>query len=69
MREPPTTTRIRPDGLRYESKEPAHPTFPGGFGATLSCFRCGKHIPRANLEAFALAGKRQFRCRGGCEVA
>lgn len=59
------TTKIRPSGLRYESKTTGT-DFPGAYGATMSCFRCGRHMPRSRLVAFRLAGALQYRCRESC---
>jgi len=59
------TTKVRPGGLRYESKA-GGTDFPGPFGATMSCLRCGKHMPRSRLVAFKLAGSHQYRCKDGC---
>jgi hypothetical protein len=61
----PVKTEMRAGGLRYVSKTTGT-DFPGAFGVTMSCFRCGKHVPRSRLESFLLAGSRQYRCRGGC---
>ncbi len=61
----PVKTKIRAGGLRYESKATGT-EFPGAFAATMSCVHCGKHMPRSRLESVMLAGRRQFRCRGGC---
>jgi hypothetical protein len=58
-------TKIRTNGLRYESKS-AGTDFPGAFGVTMSCVHCGRHVPRSRLESVMLAGRRQFRCRNGC---
>jgi hypothetical protein len=58
-------TKVRPGGLRYESKTPGS-EFPGSFGLTLSCLRCGKHMPRSQMRVFNLAGRMQFRCKDGC---
>ncbi|MDB5899925.1 MAG: hypothetical protein JWP22_1131 [Ramlibacter sp.] len=58
-------TKVRSGGLRYESKSTGT-DFPGAFGATMSCFRCGRHVPRSQLVAFKLAGGQQFRCKDGC---
>lgn len=59
-------TKIRADGLRYESKAGTPTGFPGALGATMSCFQCGKHVPRSTLRPFLLAGSRHYRCRDGC---
>jgi len=58
-------TKVRADGLRYESKS-GGTDFPGPFGGTMSCFLCGKHVPRSRLVAFKVASSRQLRCRDGC---
>jgi hypothetical protein len=58
-------TKLRPGGLRYESKS-SGTDFPGAFGHTMSCFRCSKHVPRSSLVSFLFAGRRQYRCRDGC---
>lgn len=59
------TTKVRPDGLRYEAKS-GGTEFPGPYGATMSCFLCGRHFLRSRLLAFKFAGGRQYRCRDGC---
>jgi hypothetical protein len=59
-------TELRADGLRYVSKATGS-DFPGAFGATMSCFRCGRHVARSSLRSFLLAGVRHYRCRNGCE--
>lgn len=66
MKQEDVKTKIRPSGLRYESKSGTPGDFPGGPGATMSCFRCSRHVPRSTLESFVFAGSRQYRCRGGC---
>lgn len=58
-------TRIRPDGLRYESKASGS-EFPSWFGATMSCFCCGRHLPRSRMKMIRVAGCPQFRCKDGC---
>ena len=58
-------TKVRAGGLRYESKSPGT-AFPGPYGGTMSCFLCGRHVPRSQLVGFKVAGRLQFRCRGGC---
>lgn len=65
MQDDDVKTKVRSGGLRYESKA-VGTDFPGAFGATMSCLRCGKHMPRSRLEGFKLAGAQQYRCRGGC---
>ena len=58
-------TEVKADGLRYVTKSTGS-DFPGAFGATMSCFRCGRHMPRSQLRSFLLAGSRQFCCRQDC---
>jgi len=58
-------TKMRPSGLRYESKT-AGTDFPGPYGGTMSCFVCGRHVPRTRLVAFRMATGVQYRCRDGC---
>jgi hypothetical protein len=64
-RDPDLKTELRADGLRYVTKTTGS-DFPGAFGATMSCFRCGRHRPRSQLRSFLLAGARQFCCRERC---
>jgi len=59
------TTRIRPGGLRYQSKT-AGTSFAGTACSSMSCLLCGQHKPRSCLRAFKLAGALQFRCKDGC---
>ena len=61
-------TEVKADGLRYVSKSTGS-DFPGAFGATMSCFRCGRHMPRSRMETFNVAGARQYRCKDGCAPA
>ena len=58
-------TKVRPGGLRYESKS-GGTDFPGPYGGTMSCFVCGRHVPRSRLTTFRVAGAQQLRCREGC---
>lgn len=61
----PVKTKIRKDGLRYQSKTQGS-EFSGPFGGTMSCILCGKHVPRSRLASVMLGGRRQMRCRDGC---
>ena len=61
----PVKTELRKDGRRYVPKRTGS-DFPGAFGATMSCFRCGRHVARSSLQSFVLAGVRQYRCREKC---
>jgi len=71
MREPavqpalPEATRVRADGLRYISKSQGT-DFPGAFAASMSCFLCGRHVPRSSLQGFKVAGTLQLRCKVPC---
>lgn len=58
-------TKIRANGLRYQSKSMGT-QFPGPLAGTMSCFKCGKHVPRSQLVSFKLAGTHHLRCRAGC---
>jgi hypothetical protein len=67
----PPTTVIQDDGLRYKRKAAGSPFSPGGSGgmhlATMSCFKCGVHRPRAELVSKKLLGKNQLVCAAGCK--
>lgn len=62
-------TAIDPNGLRYRSKVAGSPfSATGAFGAaTMSCFLCGKHRPRAHLKTRKLLGKAQAVCAPSCK--
>ena len=62
-------TTIDAGGLRYRSKVAGSPfSATGAFGAaTMSCFLCGKHRPRAQLKSRKLLGKTQFVCSPYCK--
>lgn len=62
------SSEIEADGLRYRNKPAGSPfvNHAGGFGSTMSCFKCGKHRPSAELESKKLLGKSQKVCKGGC---
>lgn len=59
------TTRIRPGGLRYQSKTTGS-SFVGAAHSSMSCLLCGQHRPRTQLRAFKLAGALQYRCKDNC---
>lgn len=61
----PEKNEIRPDGLRYTSKASgsSFSTAPGG---TLSCFGCGKFVPRSQGLLHRLLGKNEFFCSDVC---
>lgn len=62
-------TAIDAGGLRYRSKVAGSPfSATGAFGAaTMSCFLCGKHRPRAQLKTRKLLGKAQAVCAPSCK--
>ncbi len=64
-----TKTLIEADGLRYKSKAPGSPFGSAGTysSATMSCFLCGKHRPRAMLKSRKLLGKSQPVCAPSCK--
>ena len=70
MSKAPTKTQVADDGLRYRSKVNGSPfVSSGSFGAaTMSCFQCGKHRPRAQLKARKLLGQMQFVCAPSCKA-
>jgi hypothetical protein len=65
------TTRIEADGLRYRSKPSGSPFVSAGDfnAATMSCFLCGKHRPRAALKSRKLLGKTHAVCAPSCKEA
>ncbi|MEY2891676.1 MAG: hypothetical protein RJA98_1584 [Pseudomonadota bacterium] len=69
MSKAPPKTKIEDDGLRYRSKVPGSPfVATASFGAaTMSCFLCGKHRPRASLKTRKLLGKAQAVCAPSCK--
>jgi len=68
MSKDPVKTTIDADGLRYRSKQSGSPFAASGVfsAATMSCFLCGKHRPRAALKSRKLAGRTQFVCAPNC---
>lgn len=61
-------TKMAEDGLRYRKKATGTPfAAASAFGhSTMSCFKCGKHRPRAELEVKRILGKNHQVCKGGC---
>jgi hypothetical protein len=56
-------TQISSDGLRYKSRTGGSPFGERGqTGATMSCFKCGVHKPRAYGSYKRLAGSLMFAC-------
>lgn len=70
MSKPPTKTTISDEGLRYRSKAAGSPfVAAGSFGAaTMSCFLCGKHRPRAQLKSRKFLGKTHAVCAPSCKA-
>jgi hypothetical protein len=61
-------TEISANGLRYVSKASADSFhFAGSWGRSMSCFLCGKNVPRSAMRSFKLAGGTRFRCLNGCD--
>ena len=62
-------TSIDADGLRYRSKPAGSPFASAGAfaSATMSCFLCGKHRPRAALKGRKMLGRTQFVCAPSCK--
>ena len=69
MSKPPVKSTIVSDGLRYKSKVGGSPfrVDPYIGAATMSCFLCGKHRPRAQLKSRKLLGKAQAVCSPSCK--
>jgi hypothetical protein len=63
-------TAIEPDGLRYKSKTPGSPfAGHGAFAAgTMSCFKCGKHRPRAVLKSRRILNRNEMVCTPSCQA-
>lgn len=62
---------VQDDGLRYKRKAVGSPysagTSSGLHLATMSCFKCGMHRPRTELQSKRILGKNQLVCAGGCK--
>lgn len=65
----PTSSKITADGLRYARKASGSMFGAGSTqgSATMSCFLCGKHRPRAELKNRRLLGRPHAVCKDGCE--
>ena len=57
-------TKIRSDGLRYESKEGG--SLFAGLGLNRSCFKCGEHRASDQLRAQRLLGRTELVCKPSC---
>ncbi len=65
-----TETTISNDGLRYTAKIPGSefgPMMLGGCSTRMSCFRCGRHKPVADLVSRKILGRNQKVCAGNCQ--
>jgi hypothetical protein len=62
---------VQDDGLRYKRKASGSPfasgTSSGMHLASMSCFKCGAHRPRNELQSKRLLGKNQMVCASGCK--
>ncbi|TAL17125.1 MAG: hypothetical protein EPO01_16860 [Aquabacterium sp.] len=65
----PEVTAIGDDGLRYVSKTPGSPfgSTSSYSAATMSCFLCSRHRPRAMLMSRKYFGRSQSVCAPACE--
>ena len=63
-------TAVTDGGLRYKSKTPGSPfKAASSFGsATMSCFLCGKHRPRAMMKTRKVLGRSQAVCSPSCQA-
>ena len=69
MSRAPTKDKIKDDGLRFKAKVGGSP-FPDSalvHNATMSCYLCGKHRPRAQLKTRKFLGKTQYVCAPFCK--
>ena len=69
MAKPEPKTTVLADGLRYNNKVSGSPfkVGPTFAGATMSCFRCGKHRPRTLMVTRKLLGRAQVVCAPSCK--
>jgi hypothetical protein len=58
-------SKIAEDGLRYKRKESGSPFQNIGSMATISCYKCGLHKPRALGMFKKLINQQMFMC-GDC---
>jgi hypothetical protein len=56
------TTKISADGLRYKSKDGGSPFAASGTGASMSCYKCGLHKPRALGSFKRVLNQSMFMC-------
>ncbi len=58
-------TQIRAGGLRYKDKPSGSP-YESTVGRTISCSKCGSHMPRSSMVTFRVAGTLHYRCEQPC---
>ena len=56
------TTKISADGLRYKSKEGGSPFGASASIASMSCYKCGLHKPRALGSFKRVMNQYMFMC-------
>ena len=61
------TTKISGDGLRYKSKEGGSPCGVSATVASMSCYKCGLHKPRALGSFKRFLNQNMFMC-GECKT-
>ena len=60
-----STSVVAPDGLHYRNKAGGSP-FGDISSLVMSCFKCGSHRQRSQLEFRRLLGAPRLVCSGGC---
>lgn len=58
---------VAESGLRYVSKTAGTSYGHSTTFGTMSCLRCGKHMPRSLLKSTRLAGKLHYVCINNCK--
>ncbi len=68
----PPKTQIAEDGLRYTAKASGSsytkPAQGPVTGSTMSCFRCGRHKPLAELVSKRILGRNEKVCSVNCKT-
>ena len=68
----PPKTQIAEDGLRYTAKAAgsafSKPAQSAVTGATMSCFRCGRHKPLSELVSKRILGRNEKVCAVNCRT-
>lgn len=65
MPQDPDVSKIDPTGLRYKIKAGGSPFGTGSTMATMSCYKCGQHKPRALGGIKKFLNQNMFVC-GDC---